>query len=555
MNGRSFYLGWLLLLLAFIFSSCDHEKKSIIPPQKMDAAVQLQISLFFDSLQQKQLNDTTFLFAPALIKQFYQSTAYAPIWSTTRTWKAAADSLFLFVNNCYDEGLLPSDYHQQQLAAIKLELDQDSVHTSTPLRWALVDILMTDALVHIFQDVKQGRLQHDSLDWVNKPDKAATFFVPLLKVFIANPELHQMLGMLEPTHKHYHALKKALLPFAKSMNKKSYSYLRYPYKDSAAFVKRLVQRLSEDSILPNATQVIDTSVLADLITRYQKANQIKITGKIAASLVNDLNNTDLEKFLRVAITLDKYKNIADSFPEKYILVNLPAYQLWVWDHDSIALSSRVIIGKSRTPTPHITSAISNLVIYPTWTVPNSIVIGELLPGLKKDSGYLAKKGLGLYNYNGEPITAYGIDWTKYSKNIPYLVRQSSGDNNALGVIKFNFSNPYDVYLHDTNQRYLFKNKNRSLSHGCVRVEQWQKLAFYIARNDSMYNNKLDQYSYNTDSLLQWLGQKTYRTVYVKKRLPLYIMYFSVAFQNGELLFYDDVYGEDKALREKYFAIK
>ena len=73
-----------------------------------------------------------------------------------------------------------------------------------------------------------------------------------------------------------------------------------------------------------------------------------------------------------------------------------------------------------------------------------------------------------------------------------------------------------MYLHDTNQRYLFKNKNRSLSHGCVRVEEWQKLAFYIAKNDSIYNDNIN--SYNTDSLLQWLGEKTYRIVGIKKKL-------------------------------------
>ncbi|MEX0635271.1 MAG: hypothetical protein WD135_00780, partial [Ferruginibacter sp.] len=76
----------------------------------------------------------------------------------------------------------------------------------------------------------------------------------------------------------------------------------------------------------------------------------------------------------------------------------------------------------------------------------------------------------------------------------------------------------------------------------------------IARNDSLKLAKNDSLTYNTDSLSQWLSEKTYRIVNVKKRLPLYILYFSVESMNGKLLFFDDVYGEDKALREKYFSL-
>ena len=65
--------------------------------------------------------------------------------------------------------------------------------------------------------------------------------------------------------------------------------------------------------------------------------------------------------------------------------------------------------------------------------------------------------------------------------------QGSGDANSLGIMKFHFENKYSVYLHDTNQRYLFANAMRSLSHGCVRVQEWQQLAFYLFRNDSSLN--------------------------------------------------------------------
>jgi murein L,D-transpeptidase YcbB/YkuD len=548
----------LCYVFVFIFfcnamASCSNPKNNEIPSSEMNVAVQNELRQMLDSLQGKSVNDSTQLFAPAVLQYFYNQTSYQPIWSNARSWNTITDSLLGFVQKSQYYGLIKEDYQCDLLMSIKSELDNDSLKLAPAYSWARAELLFTDALVHIFQDIKQGRLQHDSLTWINLPAKRKEFFMPLIQTFMASADLKDIAADLEPAHKGYQALKKALEPFVVSMNNKRFTYIQYPYKDSILFITKFKQRMKEGGLIANASTSLDSNGLASLVSKYQESKQLKVTGKISAALVNLVNNTDLEKFYRVAITLDKYKQMHDAFPNKYIMVNLPAYQLRVWDNDIIALESKVIIGKTATPTPHITSAISNLVIYPTWTVPNSIIVAELLPGLKKNPGHLAKKGLGLYTYKGEPVNPDSIDWTKYSKNIPYLVRQSSGDNNALGIIKFNFSNPYDVYLHDTNQRYLFKNKNRSLSHGCVRVEEWQKLAFYIARNDSVYNDNVK--SYNTDSLLQWLGEKTYRMVAIKKKLPLYILYFSVEPLDGKLVFFEDVYGEDKAIREKYFALR
>jgi len=133
--------------------------------------------------------------------------------------------------------------------------------------------------------------------------------------------------------------------------------------------------------------------------------------------------------------------------------------------------------------------------------------------------------------------------------------QASGDNNALEVMKFNFNNKYSVYLHDTNQRYLFKNSSRALSHGCVRVQEWQELAFFIARNDSVNAVKRDSLKYNTDSIRNWVAHKERHRIDVKNQIPLFIRYFSCEGKDGKVVFYDDIYGEDKALREKYFANK
>jgi L,D-transpeptidase YcbB len=196
-----------------------------------------------------------------------------------------------------------------------------------------------------------------------------------------------------------------------------------------------------------------------------------------------------------------------------------------------------------------------MVIYPTWTVPNSIITKQYLPKLKKNPNYLNRLGLKLKNNKGQIIDASSINWDKYSKGIPYKVVQGSGDNNALGIMKFNFDNEYAVYLHDTNQRYLFKNSARALSHGCVRVQEWDKLAYFIARNDSMLVKTGDTLRYTVDSIKQWLTEKRYRRIDVTNHIPLFITYFSCEGKDSAIKFYEDIYGEDKMLREKYFSNK
>ncbi|MCY7293574.1 MAG: L,D-transpeptidase family protein, partial [Ferruginibacter sp.] len=133
--------------------------------------------------------------------------------------------------------------------------------------------------------------------------------------------------------------------------------------------------------------------------------------------------------------------------------------------------------------------------------------------------------------------------------------QGSGDNNSLGVIKFNFDNPYAVYLHDTNQRYLFKNAARALSHGFVRVQEWEKLAYYIELNDSTLSKNKYSLKYTADSIRNWISHKERHMVEVKIPIPLFIRYFSCEGKSGVIKFYEDIYGEDKQLMEKYFAKK
>jgi murein L,D-transpeptidase YcbB/YkuD len=321
-------------------------------------------------------------------------------------------------------------------------------------------------------------------------------------------------------------------------------------KDSANVKSLLTKRLKDVDTTLHSISEPDSMQVASAIRRYQIRKRLKPDGKFSVSLASSLNESDKEKFIRLAITLDRYKQMP-ALPGQYIWVNIPAYQLTVWEDSIPVLTSKVVVGKPYTRTPILTSAISDMITYPLWHIPNSIIAKEILPNLKKDPGYLSKKGYSLVDGKGNQIDPYLIDWSQHEKTIPFRVIQGSGDDNALGVLKFNFPNKYSVYLHDTNQRYLFANRKRALSHGCVRVQEWDKLARYILNQDGMINTR----SVPVDSMMTWLALKEKHVIPLRKRIPLYIRYFTCEAKDNNLVMHEDIYGEDRKLRDKYFANK
>ncbi|HEX9510665.1 MAG TPA: L,D-transpeptidase family protein, partial [Puia sp.] len=356
------------------------------------------------------------------------------------------------------------------------------------------------------------------------------------------------LQSLEPRNSRYDSLKAYIKDFLATAHFRKLTWLAYPVKDSVAFYRLLTQRMQEVGYIDSAATVADTSVLFNAVRNYQQANGMKVTGKISQDLVDRMDNSDWEKFKRIAINLDRYKLLPDSLPATYVWVNLPSFTLQVIHSDTVVFESKVIVGAPKTRTPLLTSEISNFITYPQWTVPNSIIFKEMLPRIKENVDYLRKQNLMVVDDNDSVRDPLKINWKKLNKNnFPYQLKQRQGDDNSLGVMKFNFRNKYDVYLHDTNVRWMFGKSFRALSHGCVRVKEWQKMADFLVRNDSV--------RYRPDTLRAWIKRQEKHTIYGFSRVPIFIRYMTCEGKKGKILFHDDIYGEDRQLREAYFANK
>ncbi len=496
------------------------------------------------------------LYTPALLRNFYEPVNYVVYWSNGQQWLPEADSLYRFIRDGRLFGLYPEDYHLPELTSIREKLFADSLglgDRKDARWWAAADLLLTDALVRIIKDVKLGRLPQDSVSLRKDSVLSDSFSLDRIRAVKGNG-LAAVVRSLEPNTRGYLLLKEAIPDFlSKADYSKNYTRIPYPEKDTRRFNRALQKRLFEEGLMASDSIPADSAQMAAAVKLYQKKQGITVDGRAGEGTVRMLNTDDREKFARIAISLDKYKQLPEKMPSRYIWVNASANYMEVIDSNAVKISSKIITGKPKTRTPLLTSAISSIITYPQWVPPPSIVQKEILPAVKKNPGYLARKGFSLQDKDGNEVDPYTVDWSKYSKGIPYRVVQGSGDANALGIIKFVFDNKYSVYLHDTNQRYLFANAMRSLSHGCVRVQEWDKLAWYILRSDSSLT--AGRGTVKIDSVKFWLKNKQKKSVVLKNKIPVFIRYFTCEGQKGTVQFYDDVYGEDKYLRQRFFGNK
>jgi L,D-transpeptidase YcbB len=563
MSSKGFLsLFFVSLFFLFIFEACNNSKPSetdiASTPEELDikATDIIRSSLEYAAGNEGKIDDSIQLDNVKLVQLIYENNQFNSLWSNKEQWKPLGDSLRNFIGGAKLYGLFPGDYHLPALDSINQQFLADTLAKTArrdAVLWSKTDLMLTDAFLHIVKDIKLGRLPQDSLTQRKDSVLADEFYIQQFQMAQQKGSLTEVFHSLEPQHMGYRYLKAGLKKFLDSADYKIYTIVP-SRKDTANFKEALKKRLYEGGFINSDSLQVDSLQLAEAVKSFQRSKGIKIDGKAGEGTIRMLNFSDRDKFVRIAITLDRYKMLQDTMPSRYIWVNLPGYYMQLIQDDSVLIMSKIVCGKNITRTPLLISAISNLVTYPQWTIPESIIAKEILPGIKKDSDYLSKKGYSLIDSKGDEIDPHTVNWSKYKKGIPYKVVQGSGDENALGILKFNFPNKYAVYLHDTNQRYLFERDMRSLSHGCVRVQQWEKLAYNIVRydNEEKYG---DGPSPVEDSMTTWLNRKEKHTIPVRNKLPVFIRYFTCEGKNGELLFYDDIYGEDKGLHEKYFAGK
>ena len=243
---------------------------------------------------------------------------------------------------------------------------------------------------------------------------------------------------------------------------------------------------------------------------------------------------------QLKMNLERWRWAPRDLGDRYVLVNVPAYQMQVIEDDRPVLAMRVIVGSRENPTPLFSDDMTYIVFSPYWNIPESIIKKETLPHMVKDPEYLERNHIEVVGTSGrESIDPKAVDWSDESAVEKLHFRQEPGPENALGLVKFIFPNHFNVYLHDTPNDKLFFKPQRDLSHGCIRVEKPVALAQYVMR---------DRPEWTAERIDAAMHAKAEQAVTLKHHIPVHIGYWTAWVEpDGKTVTYtDDPYGIDAA---------
>lgn len=317
---------------------------------------------------------------------------------------------------------------------------------------------------------------------------------------------------------------------------------------------RIVER--DDERVPEITRRL--ALLGDLgtpmpaaeipvsaVQAFQKRHGLEPDGRVGPATLAQLSVSPAARAEQIAINLEYWRLLPRTWPQRHIIVNSAAAELDIIVDAAPTYRTRVIVGDADHPTPVTTANISAVTFNPPWSVPHSIASKEILPKLQRDATYLARNNMEIV---GRPYDPHGrdIEWRAYSqRRFPFQIRQSPGPRNALGIVKFEMANPFDIFLHDTPDNALFGRAARALSHGCVRVQCARELAERLIDDPTAW--------YTTD-LAMALAEGRTRTVPLKHPVPVYLLYFTAFVDpDGTVHFRPDVYGRDQIMRRERTA--
>lgn len=379
------------------------------------------------------------------------------------------------------------------------------------------------------RDVRTGRMENAEFPamWALRP--APYDPAPDMLAALSTNRLQAWLDSLPPRYSGYAAMKRGLARYRDIAAKGGWKPLAggKPMGLGSADPRVAALRIrlaAEDDLLAAQGPAVFDLPLQEAVQRAQRRFGLKPDGVVGPGMLAHLNRPVGERVLQIIANMERWRWLPQTMPATRVQVNSGAAIVTLFRDDKPVLSMKAVSGRPGDETPMLSSAIHSVVINPPWNVPSGIAERELWPKEKAHPGYLAANGYRIIQVEGAP---------------PRL-QQASGDQSALGRFKFDFDNPFAVYLHDTPSRGGFDNFARQASHGCVRVEKPRALAEALLEADP---------NWAPDVIEAKLAvpEKTVRAP-LQVKMPVFILYWTAfAGADGAMHFRTDPYGWDRQL--------
>lgn len=482
------------------------------------------------------------------------------MWIANGVWSDRANAVIKELKKADDYGLDASAF-----------IIPDVVTTANLNDQGAADVRLSIAALTYARHARGGRIDPVALSSMLDVKPVLRDPKAVLKDLADNAAPDVVLRDLHPKHAEFEALRQALLA-ARAPAKEAAAAI-----DPALLVKlppgKIVKigQTNDDVALLRQRLKVPLAVGADVrafdadvevaVKAFQESQGIKPNGQLNKRTRLALNKegeptvVDPKREIdRLIVNMERWRWLPDDLGPLYVMNNVPEFMTRVVKGDQTLFEERIIVGLPTWPTPMLTDSIERIVFNPEWGVPDGIKVKELLPRLRRASSHggffdqffgggssggarvLAAYGL-KPSINGRPIDANAVDWNSVDIR-RYSFVQPAGGQNPLGNVKFMFPNSHDVYMHDTSSRNLFKQSQRALSHGCIRVENPRRLAEVLLAEDK---------GWAEDKVSSQYGGGT-NDVPLTTPIPVYLTYFTARpGKDGKVTTYGDIYGTDSRI--------
>ena len=475
---------------------------------------------------------------------FYDARLGEPIWVTKTGYNSGADSLIGEMKKADDWGLSAADYKIPALnKPASGDLNEDDL--------AEAEIKLSLAAMQYGREARGDRIDEPSTQLSSYLDRKPQLIArpKLLEALNAAADKAEYLRSLHPKHAQFERLRQKLIAMRSASAAIEFEKIPDGPKITAGKVHWQIAlirhrlKVAVPAAKPDAPAVDENlydDALAKAVEEFKTKNDIEpVNPTITQALRKALNKDDRPDERAILANMEQWRWMPADLGSTYINVNIPEFTVRVIKNGSVIHSERVVTGKFETQTPIFSDMMRTVVFQPSWNVPESIKILELLPKLRAGGNPLEGRGLAMKR-NGHDVDVWDVDWEKQDiRN--FHIYQPPGDSNVLGVVKFLFPNKHSVYLHDTPSKSLFNEKVRTFSHGCMRVRNPVQLAEVIMAEDKGWTKA---------KINEMIGSGPEdNDVALEKPMPVHVTYFTAWVEdNGELKTFADIYGHEQRIK-------
>jgi len=486
------------------------------------------------------------IYAASYLLDLYRKNQFQLLWTSQDN----ISQLLAAIITSAEEGLIPDDYHLKAITRQGNELKEAAA--SSIAKMVEYDLLLSDALVLLGQHKRYGKVDPREVEEKHNLEPAVPRVSPsdIYLTAIKTGTVRMTLDKRSPDHQAYLNLKQALNQYRQIASKGGWQQvpsgpsLKPGMRDDrvAAMRKRLTITGDYPYKASSDPAFFDDN-LAAAVKSFQTRHHLEPDGFVGKTAINAMNVSVADRINQIRVNMERTRWVIHDMPSSSLIVDIAGFRLQYYHQNKLTWSSKVMVGQPFHQTPVFRSAVTYLVLNPTWTITPDIVKNETVPSIIKDKNYLQKQRLRILDGSGAEVNPTSIPWNQYlGKHFPYTLRQDSGIDNSLGLIKFIFPNTYHVYLHDTPSKSLFGRTQRAFSHGCIRMQNPLELGKMIISNDP--GNPT-----NGEKFDQIIASGKTTTVILKQPLPIFLMYLTTNVQDGVVLFKPDLYNRDQGISD------